>query len=159
MHRSPSFLGRPSTSISKTVSSKIWCRRKFGGSVERRPLEEHEPTYTTSAKPLSSSPSPSRPDVPLFRPRTHAFSSAVIEPSGHPSREGSVFLKNEAGRGKLWAGISLTKISCCQTRPILSSSSGHVAHQQVWYLPQQSRLIKRALPFMPGAVFSEPTLV
>ncbi len=65
LQRSPSFLGQSSTLISKTVSLKTWVlpgypsrRWKFGGGVERRPIEEHEPTYTTSPKPLCSSPSP-----------------------------------------------------------------------------------------------------
>ncbi|PBK90293.1 hypothetical protein ARMGADRAFT_312801 [Armillaria gallica] len=72
LQRSPSFLGRSSTRISKTVSLKTWVlpgrpsrRWKFDGSVERRPIEGHEPTYTTSPKPLCSSPSPSA--LPLFQ--------------------------------------------------------------------------------------------
>ncbi|PBK68651.1 hypothetical protein ARMSODRAFT_1019269 [Armillaria solidipes] len=66
--RSPRFLRQLSTSISKTLSSKTW---KFGGSVKLRPLEEHGPNHTTRTKPLSSSPSSSRPDVfPSLRPPT-----------------------------------------------------------------------------------------
>ncbi len=88
--RSPRFLRQPNTSISKTVSSKT-C--KFGGSVERLPLEEHEPTYTTRTKPLKLFPIPiSTRRTPLPAPAPHsvfqlAFSNAVINPFGHSSSQ------------------------------------------------------------------------